>query len=124
MFVHSNIHESNVLYQYTSFFSFIFTNSFHSFFIISFPFSFDFLNFSIGFNFSSSTIFFHTARWFLYSFNISDILPHLYFSATIPLMIYQVSFSDENVGKFEGAGKTLYCIHSIALERLYVLSGK
>ena len=53
-------------------------------------------------------------------YNTSDKFHHLYASARLPLMTYPVSCPHMNDGRFDGAGTTLYCIHSILLARLYV----
>jgi hypothetical protein len=74
------------------------------------------VNFSIGSSTSSFVVVSPTARCFLYSESMSESFPHLKLSANTHHMINPLkSFG---IGRFSGAGSTLYCIHEIIGERL------
>ena len=77
-----------------------------------------------GFNWLIISVLVHTAQWWGYSLRIDDKSQSLYFSANIHDTTRPFQSSSLNVGKLLGGATTLYCIHSIAGERLYNQSGK
>jgi hypothetical protein len=81
-------------------------------------------HFESSFNSSIESVLVQTAQWCGYSSRIAERSHFLYFSASTHDIIRPFRPSSLKLGKLLGGAITLYCIHSIAGERLYNQSGK